>query len=220
MGICAWAGPPRICSKTKQRASVAGTGDALRGSTRLLRSGVSGLGGERCGRCARAGNGADPCNLIAANADTSDAGSRVVFVRPVSHFQPVVRVSVGVGELLVPVEAVSYVIGGIVAQGVGRAVCLDSVRRLVMPNVESLFQQAMALPEPERAELAQRLSDTVCEKAPGYDEAWREEIEYRMAEHDSGQSPAIPWDDAIDRIFTPLPPAGSPATGGVAVRAC
>ena len=74
-----------------------------------------------------------------------------------------------------------------------------------MPNVESLFQQAMALPEPERAELAQRLSDTVCEKAPGYDEAWREEIERRMAEHDSGQSPAVPWDEAIDRIFTPLP---------------
>ena len=99
----------RSSQRTTKSASVAGTRDALRGSTLLLRA--ARVGGRRL-------EGPLTGPTVPAyrpGVGDSGAGSRVVFVRLVSRLQPWARIS-GCGGLLVPVKAVCYSVVRIVAQ--------------------------------------------------------------------------------------------------------
>jgi putative addiction module component (TIGR02574 family) len=69
-------------------------------------------------------------------------------------------------------------------------------------NLNDVFQQAVLLPERDRATLAGLLietSDAVSE--PDVEAAWSEEIERRLAETDAGTVELIPWQDVRAELF-------------------
>jgi len=62
-------------------------------------------------------------------------------------------------------------------------------------SARELFEEAMRLDPEERATLMRLLIETLeAESEEGVDDAWRVEIERRMAELDSGTVQAIAWD--------------------------
>ena len=62
-------------------------------------------------------------------------------------------------------------------------------------HVTELFVKASALSEHERATLAGLLIESLeSEIDPDVDEAWRAEIERRVAELDSGTAKTVPWE--------------------------
>jgi putative addiction module component (TIGR02574 family) len=62
-------------------------------------------------------------------------------------------------------------------------------------HVTELFAQASNLSERERATLAGLLIESLeSEIDPDVEEAWREEIERRVAELDSGTARTVPWE--------------------------
>ena len=65
-----------------------------------------------------------------------------------------------------------------------------------------LFEQALRLPERERADLAAKLLDSL---DPGteadVEKAWADEIKRRIDELDSGQTTTIPWEEVKRRIL-------------------
>jgi putative addiction module component (TIGR02574 family) len=69
-------------------------------------------------------------------------------------------------------------------------------------KVEELLQEALLLPEGERAGLAARLIDSL---DPGADEgveaAWDEEVRERLRELDEGSVRAVPWHEARRQIM-------------------
>lgn len=71
----------------------------------------------------------------------------------------------------------------------------------------TLFQSALGLPEPERAELAARLINSI---DPGDEEtldaAWSEEIRRRLDDVESDRVHPIPWD--VERRYIPDDPDG------------
>jgi putative addiction module component (TIGR02574 family) len=69
-------------------------------------------------------------------------------------------------------------------------------------DLNDLFQQAVQLPERDRATLAGLLIETldpVCE--PDVEAAWSEEIKRRLAEIDAGTVKLIPWEDVRAELF-------------------
>ncbi len=58
-------------------------------------------------------------------------------------------------------------------------------------QVETLLDQARALPPRERAELLDALFDLVSPATPAWEEAWIDECEDRMAAIDRGELPLI-----------------------------
>ncbi len=68
--------------------------------------------------------------------------------------------------------------------------------------VESLYEQALLLSPDERELLASRLLMSV-EKEPGYDEAWKAELERRWAGVERGESIPKPSGAVERRIFGP-----------------
>ena len=69
-------------------------------------------------------------------------------------------------------------------------------------SARELFQEAMKLDPEERATLMRLLIDTLDgESEEGTEEAWRVEIERRMAELDSGTVEAIPWEELRARLY-------------------
>ena len=63
-------------------------------------------------------------------------------------------------------------------------------------NVAELFEQASRLAEPDRAELAGRLLQTLHgEPDEEVEAAWAEEIERRVRQIDSGEVETIPWEE-------------------------
>ncbi len=61
-------------------------------------------------------------------------------------------------------------------------------------DVKQLFDQALELPEEERATLAGWLIDSLEAEAPeGVEAVWRQEIEKRVTELDSGEVDTVPW---------------------------
>jgi putative addiction module component (TIGR02574 family) len=75
-----------------------------------------------------------------------------------------------------------------------------------MSEVEHLLNEAMKLSGAERAELAQRLLETVTEADvhaidPEIDAAWREEVKRRSARLRSGEAKTTPWEVARREIF-------------------
>jgi putative addiction module component (TIGR02574 family) len=65
-----------------------------------------------------------------------------------------------------------------------------------------LLENALKLPEPERADLAACLYASLeQEPAQPLDPSWEMEIKRRLEEIDAGKAELIPWDDARKRIF-------------------
>jgi len=63
------------------------------------------------------------------------------------------------------------------------------------------FEEAMRLDPEERATLMRLLIETLeAESEEGVDDAWRVEIERRMAELDSGTVQTIPWEELRERL--------------------
>ena len=64
-----------------------------------------------------------------------------------------------------------------------------------------LFEEAMKLDPQERATLMQLLIEALdTEAEQGVEDAWRVEIERRMAELDSGSVETIPWEEVRARL--------------------
>jgi putative addiction module component (TIGR02574 family) len=71
-----------------------------------------------------------------------------------------------------------------------------------MSTDNDLFAAALSLPVTVRAELAQRLIESLDadEADPDADEAWAKEIEARIAAYQRGEIKAQPWREAIADI--------------------
>jgi len=68
-----------------------------------------------------------------------------------------------------------------------------------MSQLEQVLSEALKLTGAERAELAQRLLETVTEADvygidPEIDAAWREEARRRSAQIRSGEAKTVPWE--------------------------
>jgi putative addiction module component (TIGR02574 family) len=65
-----------------------------------------------------------------------------------------------------------------------------------------LFAEAMRLDPEERATLMRLLVDTLdAESDEGVEDAWRVEIERRMAELDAGAVQTVPWEELRARLY-------------------
>ena len=65
-----------------------------------------------------------------------------------------------------------------------------------------LFEEVMRLDPEERATLMRLLIETLdAESEEGVEDAWRVEIERRMAELDSGAVEAVPWEELRARLY-------------------
>lgn len=68
-------------------------------------------------------------------------------------------------------------------------------------TAEQVLEAAMALPEPERAEVAARLQETVGVFADArIAAAWKAEIARRIKEADEGGEPSIP-EEEVERLL-------------------
>ena len=69
-------------------------------------------------------------------------------------------------------------------------------------NLNDLFQQAVQLPERDRATLAGLLIETLDPVSePDVEAAWSKEIERRLAEIDAGTVQLIAWEDVRAELF-------------------
>ena len=70
-----------------------------------------------------------------------------------------------------------------------------------MPRtVAELLEAAMALPEPERAELAEVLAASVDAPPKGLHPDWDAEVRRRAAEVETGTVKAIPLEESLRRV--------------------
>lgn len=68
-------------------------------------------------------------------------------------------------------------------------------------SARDLFDEAMRLDPQERATLLRLLIEALdAETDEGVEEAWRVEIDRRVAELDSGSVEAIPWEEVRARL--------------------
>jgi len=69
-------------------------------------------------------------------------------------------------------------------------------------NLNDVFQQAVQLPERDRATLAGLLIETLDPVSePDVEAAWSEEIARRVAEIDAGSVELIAWEDVRAELF-------------------
>lgn len=69
-------------------------------------------------------------------------------------------------------------------------------------SARELFEEAMSLDPNERATLIRLLIEAFdAEAEDGVEDAWRGEIERRMAESDSGAVETIPWEELRARLY-------------------
>ena len=64
-----------------------------------------------------------------------------------------------------------------------------------------LLDEAMQLPEQDRAELALRLLDSVGEPVDQVERAWIDEAKRRLTAIERGEVQTVPWPEARERIF-------------------
>jgi putative addiction module component (TIGR02574 family) len=74
-----------------------------------------------------------------------------------------------------------------------------------MSTANDLFSQALALPVPERAALAQQLLHSLEPEDPDAEEAWAEEIQARSDALHRGELTVRDWREAIEDIRNHLP---------------
>ena len=69
-------------------------------------------------------------------------------------------------------------------------------------SARELFDEAMKLDPEERATLMRLLIESMdAEPEDGVEDAWRVEIERRMAELDSGTAQTIPWEELRAQLY-------------------
>jgi putative addiction module component (TIGR02574 family) len=69
-------------------------------------------------------------------------------------------------------------------------------------SAQQLFEEAMRLKPKERAILVRLLIDALDAKSDeGADEAWRVEVERRIAELDSGTVQSVPWEELRAQLY-------------------
>ena len=69
-------------------------------------------------------------------------------------------------------------------------------------SARELFEEAMRLDPEERATLMRLLIENLdAESEEGVEDAWRVEIERRIAELDSGSVQTIPWEEIRARLY-------------------
>ena len=70
---------------------------------------------------------------------------------------------------------------------------------------QAVLRDALALPEPDRAEVAGTLLDSLEPAAEaGVEQAWREEVAARVAALDAGEIETVAWEDVRDRLLMKL----------------
>ena len=70
------------------------------------------------------------------------------------------------------------------------------------PQVQKLLDEALALSEEDRLELADCLYGTIePDGAETYEQAWAHEISKRIADLDSGAVKAVPWEEVRRRLL-------------------
>jgi putative addiction module component (TIGR02574 family) len=71
-----------------------------------------------------------------------------------------------------------------------------------MPLPATLVESALALPAAEREDLMTRLLISLHNEPAeeGYDEAWAKEINDRIERYERGETTAIDWHEAIERV--------------------
>jgi len=70
------------------------------------------------------------------------------------------------------------------------------------PTAKKVLDEALALPEEQRADLAAALLDSLDEEAhEDVETAWAGEIARRIREVETGAVKPIPWDQAREMIF-------------------
>jgi putative addiction module component (TIGR02574 family) len=68
----------------------------------------------------------------------------------------------------------------------------------VTSQTQAILDAALTLPEAERAELVDRLLETLPPEIEGFtDEEFHAELERRQAEFEKDPSVAVPWDKAL-----------------------
>jgi len=72
-------------------------------------------------------------------------------------------------------------------------------------HAETVLQQALTLPEEERAKIAGALLESL-EPVPEADveTAWRQEVAARMAVLEAGEVKTTPWEEIRDRLLARL----------------
>ena len=69
-------------------------------------------------------------------------------------------------------------------------------------SARELFEEAMRLGPEERATLVRLLIDALdADSEEGAEDAWRSEVERRIAELDSGAVEAVPWEELRARLY-------------------
>lgn len=69
-------------------------------------------------------------------------------------------------------------------------------------TTQQFYDRALSLDERDRATLAALLIESLEEEPEsGVEEAWREEIERRMAELDAGNVETVPWEEVRARLW-------------------
>jgi putative addiction module component (TIGR02574 family) len=68
-------------------------------------------------------------------------------------------------------------------------------------SARQLFEEAMRLDPEERATLRLLIETLDAESEEGVEDAWRVEIERRMAELDSGAVQTVPWEELRARLY-------------------
>jgi putative addiction module component (TIGR02574 family) len=63
------------------------------------------------------------------------------------------------------------------------------------PDATDLLRKALALPEDERAALANTLLDSLDAATESVQEAWDEEVARRITELKAGKAVTVPWED-------------------------
>lgn len=68
------------------------------------------------------------------------------------------------------------------------------------PTMEELIEHARRLSAADRARLVGSILETLDEPDPAVDAAWKEEVERRVADADSGARSAVEWSEARTKL--------------------
>lgn len=68
-------------------------------------------------------------------------------------------------------------------------------------STKDILDQALEMPEKDRAAIAERLLASLDDKPdPDVEEAWQREIQRRLAQLDRGEVECVPWEEVRNRM--------------------
>ncbi len=72
----------------------------------------------------------------------------------------------------------------------------------MVEEVRKIVEQALKMPARERAEIVQRLLESLDRQIDvDVESAWQSEVERRISELDSGRVTCIPWEEVRERLM-------------------